>query len=194
MNKPLNLDSGIFEKVAIERIIKYVDSSYSSLYYNKKKDDFDFTNVERTWALEHTSYIISNEIEVHNYEKARLEGKSPDPSRIEGVTLDSDGDVLAYYGESMSTLRRMLLKAISKKNAKCKKRLLKEKSFTRVELVVTVPDDPLFDDEKSIKPLDEWIKKLDNIFTTIYIIFYSSIFIFNGKTGEYKYVSYKYNV
>lgn len=192
MATSLDLSSNTLELVAIDRIVHYVDSSYSSLEYNKKRNDFDFTNKERTWALEHTSYISKSDIEKYKYDKAKSEGKNHDSSMIDGVLIDPEGDVLAYIGEGMTSFRKSLLKTISRKDKKCRVRKAKEPLFTRIELAITVPNEPLFIDAKSIKPLDEWINKLDNIFNKIFLIFYNSIFVFDGMTGEFEFISYKW--
>ena len=191
MGKLLDYNSNDLELTSLERIANLFDDSFKTLNHNKKSDEFDFTNDEKTWALEHTSYICEPSKEVIKYEKAREKGKNPDYTRIEGSIVDGDGELLAYFGNGMTSTRKNLRKCIRNKDIKCRKRLLKEPTFLRIDLAITVPDDPLFHDRNSIKPLDEFIREYNSVFNTIFVLFYNSLYIFNAKTGEYDFISYK---
>lgn len=186
------LNSDTLELTSKERLSSYIDGRYSLMLHSSKNDEFDFVSKDRTWALEQTSCISESSIEVEKYDTARSKGKSVDSSRIDGVVIDASGDVLAYYGGGMDETRKHILKAIIDKDRKCKARLIKEPTFRRVDLVVTIPENPLFSDENSIKPLNTEISKLNTVFTKIYILFYNSIYDIDPITGKYRYISYNY--
>ena len=113
---------------------------------------------------------------------------------MKGALVDSDGEILAFIGTGMTETRSAILRAISNKNKKCLNRLAKEPSYKKVDLIVTVPENPLFDDKNSIKPLDEYIRKGTFVFNEIIILFYNSIYIFDCKTGTYKFIPYSFNL
>lgn len=75
-------------------------------------------------------------------------------NQLNMIKLDQKegGDIFAYPRESMSDIRSYICKAIINKNEECKRRLSKEPAFKRIDLVITVPDNPLFNGEYSIKP------------------------------------------
>lgn len=187
-------NSNIMELASIERLGVFVDEKYKYLNYNHKNDEFDFTNDDRTWAVEQTSYFDKSELEYMIYENERNSGKNPSLDRVKGALADCNGEILAFIGTGMTETKTAILRAINKKNERCLKRLVKESSFKKVDLVVTVPDNPLFNDKNSMKPLDEYIKKGNFVFNEIIILFYNSIYIFDAKTGNFKFIPYSYKI
>lgn len=189
----IKYDSNLLELTSFERVCRFVDSAFCSLKHNQKNDEFDFTDDEKTWAVEQVTYISSSQKEEMIYEIEKERGKLPDPKRVKGAVTDSDGNILSYIGGGMTETRIGILKMINEKDKKCRNRLAKETTYKRIDLIVTIPEDPLFDDKESIKPLDEWIAKGSYIFEKIIVLFFNSIYVFDAKTGNYSFTNYSYN-
>ena len=185
------VDTSRLEKKSLEIIIKYYDREYSTLNHNGTKDDFDFTNNDRTWGVEQTAYISPIDEEVIQYEKALEQGKCPDSKRILDANVDTNGGLLGYAGEGVISTINSLEKRIINKNKKCKRRITKEPSFKRIELLIYVKDNPLFRNYNSIKPLDSFIKAFDSVFTRIFVVFYNCMYIFNRESDDYEYLEIK---
>ena len=181
--------SNNLELITIDRIIKYYDKTYSFFKHNEKNNEFDFTYASKGWALEQVTYFSKASKQVIEYEKALKKGKHPDPKRVEGSIVDINGDLLSYIGNGMTDTRKNLRSVISHKNMICTKRAEKEKIFKRIDLAITIPEDPLFNSPNSIKPLDEFVASYNSIFNRIFVVFYNSMFVFDAKTGKYLYIN-----
>jgi len=178
------------ELESIKRISKFVDPKYGSFDYQDGKDEFDFTSKDRTWALEQTSYIARNLVNATEYEKAILKGKTAERRRVINGYFNERGDLLASFGDDMNGAREGVLKRILDKDEKCRKRLLIEPSFKTIDLIVTVPENPLFNDENSIVPLNSQIKNEKVVFNKIILLFVETIYVIDSRTGSYSFVRY----
>ena len=98
--KRLNYSSAIMEEFAIRAISKSFDESYSNYIWHDKDDDFDFTSLDDTIALEVATILPSNVINAIKYEKALDTGKTPDAKKVISAHIDDEGELLTYYGIS----------------------------------------------------------------------------------------------
>ena len=175
MNSLLKLSSNELETATIERLGLYIDKSYLDLRHNKKDDEFDFTNEQKTFAIEQSSCISLGDIEFNKYVKSKCKGN---PYKKHNFIYHND-DIIAYPGDSMDETREAIKKLIIKKNKKCINRLLKEPHFLKIELAIAIPNNPLFTTIQSLKPLDYWILNANLVFTKIYLVFGDMIIIVN---------------
>lgn len=178
------------ELESVKRIVKFVDPRYGSFDYHDADDEFVFTSKDKTWALEQTSYIARNLVNATEYEKTILKGKTAERRRVIDGCFDADGDLLAFFGDEMESTREGVLKRILDKDEKCRKRLLIEPSFKTIDLIVTVPENPLFNDKNSIVPLNSQIKNEKVVFNKIILLFVETIYVIDSRTGSYSFVRY----
>ena len=179
------------EEIKAKQLIeKYFDSSYKKLAHNKKRDDFDFTDPERTFAVEQTTYIESNTIEVKEYEEILSKGFAPNKHKLKGVTFSDDNHVSGYIGKGPSTVKREIIKVIRRKNRICQKRIEKEKTFKKVDLIITIPFEIFYMFYDSIASLDECVCKNGSSFSNIYLVFASRIYLFNVAKRLCSFIDY----
>lgn len=185
MNKPLDYSSKTMEQFAINTISKSFDSSYALLKWNDKGHDFDFTSESGSLALEIATIIPKNEREAIKYEDALRKGRRPNPKKVINATIDSTGELLIYYGGSMSEIRKKIIEMIETKESKRAKYTIKK--YARYELCLCISDGAIFDSTRDF----EFITKNDVLkstgFSRLFLITSSHFFVIEDNCiKEYK--------
>ena len=139
--KRLNYSSEIMEKFAIRVLSKSFDQIYENYIWHNKDNDFDFTSQDDTIALEVATILPQNIINVIQYEKTLDNGKIPDIYKVISAHVDSDGELLSYYGGSMYEIRKAIVNMIDKKESK---RINRTKKYVRYELCLCIDEGALF--------------------------------------------------
>ena len=103
-------DVSIMEEFAIRTISKSFDESYSNYIWHDKDDDFDFTSLDDTIALEVATILPSNVINAIKYEKALDTGKTPDVKKVISAHIDDEGGIInilwGIYGRNKKCRNR----------------------------------------------------------------------------------------
>ena len=179
----LNFDSNRIEDFAIKVIQKSYDNLYEQYVWHGKDDNFDFTSSNDKFALEVASIIPLNELNVIQYEKALDKGKKPDARKVVDACINDKGEMLTYYGGSMSEIRSAVLKMISQKELKRKRR---SKADVIYELCLIIDDGGLFNSSRDF----DFIIRSNILNTTgfsrLFIITCSNFYIVEGEKIEEK--------
>ncbi len=166
----------IMEPFALKVLSLSFDSSYGEYYAPTNSDNFDYISLDRNSALEITSIISKNEMQVYIYEKSKAKGKQNlKHSMIRDLNLKDDGNIESYYGGSMSEIKVAIIKSIDKKQNKALKRL-KEKQYNCVDLCLCINDGGLFDKysfELAFTELDKYLFNKIFFITCTHFICYS---------------------
>lgn len=177
-------DKRIIEPFAIKTIAASFDERYGMYYSPIDTDNFDYISPSQEQAIEITSVISKNEINVYRYEKLKVNGKPHlKTSHIKWIKLKPNGDVYSYYGGSISEIKQAIRKSLESKHEKAKERL-KNKSYKQVDLCICIQDGSLFDlfsFELEFTDLEKYV--FDNIF----FITPSHFICYNKKIGFTEY-------
>lgn len=181
--KRLNYSSAIMEEFAIRAISKSFDESYSNYIWHDKDDDFDFTSLDDTIALEVATILPSNVINAIKYEKALDTGKTPDAKKVISAHIDDEGELLTYYGGSMDEIRNAVIEMINKKEIKRNKRV---KKYCRYELCLCIDEGALFNTPSDFEFIVN--SRILNFtgFSRLFLITCNNFYVIeNNKISEY---------
>lgn len=181
MANKLNFSSNKVELFAIQAISHSYNSIYSNFHWNDKADDFDFVYSDLGVALEVSTILTSNTEKVLIYENS----PHPNMNSIKQAKLDSNGNLLSYYGGNCIELKNLILKRITKKNIKAKKHLRKE--ISKCELCLCVDDGGWFEHIEEFDFLQKNVAMENLIFGKIFIITSKLFLVYeNNKIVEYQ--------
>ena len=152
----------VFDKNALDKLTRYFDKSFCEFEYHRKSDDFDFTNKDRTRALECTMAISENLKKADIYEKYYEQGRKP-RNDIPDSIVDKEGVLCAYLGGGMEETRKNIIKAIKSKIAKIERRKILEPNIS-VDLCISIPEMHLFNREHELDIIQEFYLKNDFYF------------------------------
>ncbi len=177
-------DKRIIEPFAIKTIAASYDKEYGTYYSPADTNNFDYISPTQEQAIEITSVIPKNEINVYKYEKLKSKGKAHlSTSHIKWIKLKPNGDIYSYYGGSISEINRTIRKSLESKHTKAIARL-RYKPYKQVDLCICIQDGSLLDlfsFELSFTDLEKYI--FDNIF----FITSSHFICYNKKVGFTEY-------
>ena len=117
-----NYDKNIIEPFALSTIAKSFDAIYADYHSPESTDNLDYISPDGSKAIEITTVIPNNVIGGFVYDKALSKGKNPSPNKIKKAKVDASGNLLSFYGGSMSEIRRGIIERIEEKNDKVIKR------------------------------------------------------------------------
>lgn len=165
----------IIEPFAIKTIAASYDKEYGTYYSPTDTNNFDYISPTHEQAIEITSVIPKNEINVYKYEKLKSKRKTHlRTSHIKSLKLKPNGDIYSYYGGSINEINHAIRKSLELKHAKAVERI-KNKPYKQVDLCICIQDGSLMDlfsFELAFTDLEKYI--FDNIFfiTPSYFIHY----------------------
>ena len=139
----------IMEPFALSTIALSFDKRYEEYNNPKDTDNFDFISSNNENALEVTTAIPENMMRAYIYEKQRAKGISKVKTDklmddIRNVKINDNGDLVLFYGGSMSEIKLKIKDSIQIKQEKALKRL-KSKTYKNVDLCICIDDGGLFD-------------------------------------------------
>lgn len=144
INRANCYDKNIIEPFALSTIAKSFDAIYADYRSPESTDNLDYISPDGSKAIEITTVIPNNVIGGFVYDKALSKGKNPSPNKIKKAKVDASGNLLSFYGGSMSEIRRGIIERIEEKNDKVIKRKIKY-SYKSVDLCICIADGSLFD-------------------------------------------------
>lgn len=168
----------VFDKNALDKLARYFDKSFSEFEYHGKNDDFDFTNKDRTRALECTMAISENLRKADIYEKYYERGRKP-RNDIPDSIVDKEGVLCAYLGGGMEETRKNVINSIKNKISK----ILRHKGMTniKVDLCISVPEMHLFNREEELDVIQEYYLNNKLPYDRIFVLFNSALFVFGNS-------------
>lgn len=135
----------VMEPFAIKTIAASFDSNYNMYLSPSNSDNFDFISPSGDCAVEITTVIPKNEMNMYVYEKLKANGKENlDCSQIKGLKFKDNGDIYSYYGGSISEIVNAINKSIKAKQNKALNRI-KNQSYKYIDLAICMVDGSLFD-------------------------------------------------
>lgn len=135
----------IIEPFAIKTIAASFDSRYHTYLSPSNSDNFDYLSPSGDCALEITTVIPGNEMNMYVYEKLKANGKDNlDFSKIKGLRLKDNGEIYSYYGGSVVEIVKAINKSIQNKQSKALNRI-KKKTYKYIDLAICMVDGSLFD-------------------------------------------------
>lgn len=135
----------IIEPFAIKTITASFDSRYNTYLSPSDSDNFDYISPSGDCAVEITTVIPENEMNMYVYEKLKANGKDNlDLSKIIGLRLKDNGEIYAYYGGSIGEIVIAINKSIKNKRHKALNRI-KKKTYKYINLAICMVDGSLFD-------------------------------------------------
>lgn len=178
-------DKDIIEEFAINTISKSFSDVYSNYKAPKNPDNFDFLSQDGNSALEVTLILPENEKKEYEYEKAKSKNRKANARRIIDVNFDNHGNILSYYGGSISEIKKSIINSIKIKNQKATKRIIK-KPYSQIDLCLVIQDGSLLDLD-SFRLFFKEFYSLEFIFSNIFFITRSNFIRYSKISGFEEY-------